>query len=90
MLMRTTAVLAIAVGLGCGSTAAMDAPPPPIDAGRDAPPPPPIGNTVELTAAGGRATGGSLTLDFQLGHSIDQGRASAGATALEGGAAVKP
>lgn len=44
----------------------------------------------EIMSAGGRMTGGSLTVDVQLGHPIEQRAAGSGATTFEGNAAVKP
>jgi hypothetical protein len=99
MARRVPAVFAMAWVVGCGDPMpAIDAPPvnPPADAAPpDAMPPPPVdapplGDVVDVTSASGRATGGGMTLDFQLGHSMDQGRAGAGALQLEGGAAITP
>jgi len=82
-----TAVLLLAVA-GCGGRVVA------IDAGSqgdagpaDAAPP---GQAIDLTTAGGRMSGGTYTLDFQVGHATDQGRATGGTTTIEGGAAVKP
>jgi hypothetical protein len=43
----------------------------------------------EVTNAGGRMTGGTYTLDFQLGHPVDQGEANGETITVKGGAAVR-
>lgn len=71
----------------------------PRDAGEDAHPDdaaPPDATAIpaypsrEIMSAGGRVTGGTMTMDVQLGHPIDQRKATSGSTAVEGNAAVKP
>ncbi len=43
---------------------------------------------AEVTNAGGRASGGRYTLDFQVGHPHDQGKSSGGTVRFKAGAAV--
>jgi len=45
--------------------------------------------SVDLSSASGRVTGGSFTLDFELGLWTDQAELSGGGTVLGGGAAVR-
>jgi hypothetical protein len=47
-------------------------------------------NNRELTPAAGTVTGGAYSVDFQLGHSTSQKKATGGATSVEAAAAVKP
>jgi hypothetical protein len=51
---------------------------------------PPGYSAREILSAGGRVTGGSLTVDVQLGHPIEQRATGSGAKTFEGNAAVKP
>lgn len=69
--------------------AAIDAPidaPDRIDAGIDAP----VGSGAELGAGGGRMTGGTFTLDVQLGHPVGQQPITGPTLRLEGNAPIKP
>jgi hypothetical protein len=90
------ATLAVAPAIAaCGGSN----PPPAIDAGPapDAPPvepdaaPPAAAREMrEVVGAGGRVTGGSLTMDVQVGHPIAQDKVSGGTLTVEGAAVVKP
>jgi hypothetical protein len=44
----------------------------------------------EIVSGGGRLTGGTMTMDVQIGHPVSQGQSSGGTQTIEGGAAVKP
>jgi hypothetical protein len=44
----------------------------------------------EIVSGGGHLTGGTMTLDVQIGHPVGQGPATGGTQTIEGGAAVKP
>jgi hypothetical protein len=88
-------MLGVTTWLGCGSVddengdggaGMIDAP----DA-REAPPDAaPATTALDLTSAAGRMQGGTLTLDFEIGHAIDQGSATGGAFTLEAGATLPP
>lgn len=93
-------VFAVAL-VACGDDSAPpmpDAPSGAIDGGQaDAPPAMPDGGTAmapkparEVVSGGGRLTGGSMTMDVQVGHPYGQQKISGGTTTVEGGAAVKP
>jgi len=49
----------------------------------------PPGNVVDLTGAGGRMSGGTYTIDFEIGPN-DQVVSSGGTMTIENGAAIKP
>ena len=98
-LIREFAIVLMLAAAGCGGSVAspdaatQDAGPdatPVVDAAVDAMPEGPPATGMDLTSAGGRATGGSYTLDFEIGHPLDQGKASGGSFVIEGGAAVNP
>jgi hypothetical protein len=99
--LRFWAALALALG-ACGSTAAtsdasIDPVPDakPIDAGTDAAIDAPTdaaatgGSRIDLTA-GGRLTGGTFTVDVQLGHSIAPQPIAGGTTTLTPAPPVVP
>lgn len=50
----------------------------------------PARSAAELVSGAGRMTGGTLTLDVQLGHAVEQRPTANGTTTLSGGAAVRP
>lgn len=86
-------VLSLAIGAcgGGGGGGQIDASPP------DAVPPDaalpdaaPAARTMrEIVGGGGRATGGTLTMEAQIGHGVGQQPSTGGTLTLEGGAAVK-
>ena len=49
-----------------------------------------VHNAMEIVSGGGHLTGGSMTLDVQVGHPMGQGQATGGTKTIEGGAVVKP
>lgn len=59
-----------------------------IDAGLDAGPA--ARTALDVVSAGGRVAGGTLTLDVEIGHAVDQQKATGGTLSIEGGAVVKP
>ena len=65
--------------------AAVDGGPPRVDLDAGVPRP-----GAEVVSAGGRIRSGSVTMDVEIGHWVDQGRATAGTRALEGAAVVNP
>ncbi|HVK84453.1 MAG TPA: hypothetical protein VM513_10125 [Kofleriaceae bacterium] len=80
-------------GSGSGSDARPPDGPPPDAQPPDAPPDATVSSAYparELMSAGGRVTGGSLTVDVQLGHPIEQRAAGSGTKTFEGNAAIKP
>jgi hypothetical protein len=46
------------------------------------------GPATDVTNASGHMIGGRYTLDFQVGHPVDQGKAAGGTIQFKGGAAV--
>ncbi|HTM20224.1 MAG TPA: hypothetical protein VL172_06950 [Kofleriaceae bacterium] len=46
------------------------------------------GPAIDVTSNGGHMIGGRYTLDFQVGHPLDQGKAAGGTVRLKGNAAV--
>jgi len=97
---RGFAIVLVLAAAGCGGSVAspdaatQDAGPEPdatvVDATVDAMPEGPPATGMDITSAGGRAIGGNYTLDFEIGHPLDQGKAAGGTFVIEGGAAVKP
>jgi hypothetical protein len=75
-----------------------DAPLPTADSSIDAsvsidapdPPPPPLREAREIVSGGGRLTGTTYTLDVQIGHGVQQNKATGATYTFEGNAAVKP
>jgi hypothetical protein len=66
----------------------IDAPDASVDGPVDAPDAAPATSVLDLTSAAGRMQGGTLTLDFEIGHVIDQGGATGGAFTLDVGATL--
>lgn len=60
---------------------------PPIDAAPDAAP---VRPGREIVSAGGRLRQGTITMDVELGHPVDQSKATAGSVELRGAAVVNP
>ena len=56
----------------------------PLDAGMVRP------EGAEVTSGAGRVQGGTMTLDVQIGHPVDQRPAAGGVHQIEGGAVIKP
>ncbi len=56
------------------------------DAGAGAPVPP----GQEVVSGAGRLQGGSIVMEAEVGHWMDQTRASAGTRTVEGAAVIKP
>ncbi|KAB2906576.1 MAG: hypothetical protein F9K40_06325 [Kofleriaceae bacterium] len=88
-------LIAMMAGMGCGgidpaTDAAVDAPDADVDPPVDAPDAAPVTSVIDLTSAGGRMQGGSLTLDFEIGHAVDQRRAAGGTYTLEANATLPP
>jgi hypothetical protein len=72
-------------GCGSGGGGEIDASPP------DAAPPdasPPVRESREIVSGGARLTGGTMTLDVQVGNAFGQGRMSGGSFTIEGAATV--
>jgi hypothetical protein len=44
----------------------------------------------EVVSGAGRLSGGSMTMDVQVGHPVSQQKSTGGTLSIEGGAAVKP
>jgi hypothetical protein len=44
----------------------------------------------EITAAGGRVSGGAFKMDVQVGHTVSQQPAVGGSKKIEGSAVIKP
>ncbi len=65
---------------------AVDAPPP-VDAAPDAAP---VRSGREVVSAGGRLRRGTITMDVELGHPVEQSKATAGSVELRGAAVVNP
>jgi hypothetical protein len=65
---------------------------PPVDGSVDTPAPPliPPREAREIVNGGGRLTGTTYTLDVQIGHSVQQSKATSTTYTFEGNAAVKP
>lgn len=88
----------IALILWCAAACGSISPSTPHDAGIDmavdspSPPiiPPPLREAREFVGGGARMTGGAYTFDIQIGHAMQQGKASGATYKLEGNAAVKP
>jgi hypothetical protein len=90
-------VAAAMCATACGTTAVpIDGAPPPVDAPLDGASPPvdanltQPGDSIDLTTAAGRLTGGGMTLDVQLGHPMDQSRVTNGAMSMEGATPIHP
>ncbi|HTM22037.1 MAG TPA: hypothetical protein VL172_16055 [Kofleriaceae bacterium] len=70
---------------GVPADAAVDAAPPP-----DAPVAPAPTPGAEVVSAGGTVRSGTVTMDVEIGHWVDQARAQSGPRSVEGGAVIKP
>ena len=62
-----------------------------IDASSDAAPDAaPVRPGREVVSTGGRLRAGAITMDVEIGHPVDQSKATAGSVQLRGAAVVNP
>ncbi|HUQ05381.1 MAG TPA: hypothetical protein VM261_22920 [Kofleriaceae bacterium] len=76
---------------GTGDDARRDDAAADLDAGIDAPVDAPAARPGrEVVSSGGRIRAGSITMDVEIGHPVEQSKATAGSITLRGAAVVNP
>lgn len=81
--------LALAIATVAGACGGSD-PPPAVDAGLPPDARVEVRENREIVSGGTRLRGGSLTMDAELGHGIQQIKVQGGSLTVEGAAVVKP